>query len=152
MKPDSSPGSLHLLFVDDDSDESYLFNEALEQSGLKFSLSRAKDGNDLIEFLKQEPLPDIVFIDLNMPYKDGMEALIEIRRDEKFEKLPLVIYSTTKNNKHIDSSYQHGASLFVIKPNTFDGMVQVVKKVCTIDWQHFSTPQREDFLITAESV
>jgi CheY-like chemotaxis protein len=150
MKSETPQSSLHLLFVDDDSDESYLFNEALEHSGLNIELSRAKDGNDLIEYLKNESLPDMVFIDLNMPYKDGLEALIEIRKDEKFNKLPLVIYSTTKNNSHIDSSYKNGASLFVVKPNTFDGMVEIVKKVCTIDWENFSTPKREEFLITAE--
>jgi len=150
MKLSSPPDLLHVLFVDDDSDESYLFNEALEQAGLNIKLSRAKDGNDLLSFLKTEPLPDIVFIDLNMPYKDGLEALIEIRKDPQFEKLPLVIYSTTQNTSHIDSSYKHGASLFVIKPNTFNGMVEIVKKVCTIDWENFSTPKREDFLVTTE--
>jgi CheY-like chemotaxis protein len=150
MMSDNPPKALHLLFVDDDSDESYLFNEALEHAGLNIQLSRAKDGNGLLEFLKSEPLPDIVFIDLNMPYKDGMEALIEIRKDNKFDKLPLVIYSTTQNSSHIDSSYKHGASLFVVKPNTFDGMVHIVKKVCTIDWENFSTPKREEFLIMAE--
>jgi CheY-like chemotaxis protein len=150
MKLENPPSSLHLLFVDDDSDESYLFNEALEHSGLNIELSRAKDGNALLEYLQNEPLPDMVFIDLNMPYKDGLEALTEIRRNPKFDKLPLVIYSTTRNNSHIDSSYLNGASLFVVKPNTFDGMVQIVKKVCTIDWANFSTPKREEFLITAE--
>jgi len=150
MNVSFTPEILHVLFVDDDSDESYLFNEALEQSGLTIKLSRAKDGNDLLNFLQTQPLPDIVFIDLNMPYKDGLEALIEIRKDSKFEKLPLVIYSTTKNSNHIDATYKHGASLFVVKPNTFDGMVEVVRKVCTIDWENFSTPEREGFLISAE--
>ncbi len=141
---------LNVLFVDDDTDESYLFNEALEHAGLNINLSRAKDGNDLLTFLKREPLPDIVFIDLNMPYKDGLEALSEIRKEERFRKLPLIIYSTTKNDFHIDSSYKNGANLFVVKPNNFDGMVQIVKRVCTIDWKNFTTPGREDFLISSE--
>jgi len=149
MKSNITPPSLHVLFVDDDSDESYLFNEALEHSGLNIQMSKAKDGNDLLSYLRSQPLPDIVFIDLNMPYKDGLEALIEIRKDKKFEKLPLIIYSTTKNNSHIDLTYQNGASLFVVKPNNFDGMVQIVKKVCTIDWKNFSVPQRDEFLVTA---
>jgi CheY-like chemotaxis protein len=142
--------SLNILFVDDDTDESYLFNEALEHSGLQINLSRARDGNDLLSYLKEEPLPDLVFIDLNMPYKDGLEALSEIRKEPKYQNLPLVIYSTTKNQLQIDSSYKYGANLFVVKPNNFDDMVQVVKKVCNIDWKNFTTPKREEFLISWE--
>ena len=142
---------LRVLFVDDDTDESYLFNEALEHAGLDIELSRAKNGNDLLTFLHNEPLlPDLVFIDLNMPYKDGLEALTEIRKQHKFKELPLVIYSTIKNDQQIDSSYEHGANLFVVKPDDFEGMVKVVKKICTIDWKNFATPKREDFLILSE--
>lgn len=142
---------LRVLFVDDDTDESYLFNEALEHAGLDIELSRAKNGNDLLTFLNNEPLlPDLVFIDLNMPYKDGLEALTEIRKQHKFKELPLIIYSTIKNDNQIDSSYEHGANLFVVKPNDFEGMVKVVKKVCTIDWKNFPTPKREEFLILSE--
>jgi CheY-like chemotaxis protein len=150
MNSNSTTTPLRVLFVDDDTDESYLFNEALEHAGLFIELSRAKNGNDLLSYLNNEPLPDLVFIDLNMPYKDGLEALTEIRKQQKFKELPLVIYSTTKNDIQIDSSYEHGANLFVVKPNNFDGMVQVVKKVCTIDWKNFRTPKREEFLILSE--
>ncbi len=88
---------LHILFADDDSDESYLFNEALEHSGLEIILSHANNGNNLLSFLKKNPLPDLVIIDINMPYKDGLEALSEIRSYPKFDSLPLIIYSTAKN-------------------------------------------------------
>lgn len=139
--------ALNLLFVDDDSDESYLFNEALEHAGLKINLSRAVDGNHLLSVLLNEPTPDLVFIDINMPYKDGVEALTEIRKNPKFKNLPLVIYSTTKNENHIDQCYSKGADLFVIKPNNFDGMVKVVKRVCTIDWSNYTRPSRQEFVI-----
>ncbi|WP_207493686.1 response regulator [Aridibaculum aurantiacum] len=138
---------LHVLFVDDDSDESYLFNEALEHAGLHIKLSKAKDGNGLIHFLKTNPLPDLVLIDLNMPYKDGIEALSEIRSTAGYEHLPLVIYSTTRNNNYIDKCYIRGANLFVVKPNDFDGLVEVVKKICTIDWTQFQPLPREEFVI-----
>ena len=143
----TSVKNLHLLFVDDDSDESYLFNEALEQAGLDFTLSRAKDGNDFIAFLTSNPLPDMVLIDLNMPYKDGLESLIEIRSNPEFNKLPLVIYSATRNKVFIDQCYQKGANLFIVKPNNFDGMVEIVKRVCNINWAEFQQPSREEFVI-----
>ncbi len=141
--------NLHLLFVDDDSDESYLFNEALEQAGLDITLSRAKDGNDLIAFLSSNPLPDMVLIDLNMPHKDGIEALTEIRNIPDFQHLPLVIYSTSKNNSFVDQCYQKGANMFIVKPNNFDGMVEVVRKVCSINWPDHGIPSRDEFLFVA---
>jgi CheY-like chemotaxis protein len=145
MKANSK--SLHLLFVDDDSDESYLFNEALEQSGLNIRLSKARDGNDLLQFLQNNPLPDLVMIDLNMPHKDGMEALSDIRSNPVYDKLPLVIYSTTRTSIYIEKCYERGANLFVVKPNTFDGMVDVVRKVCSIDWSNVRQLPKDKFVL-----
>lgn len=140
---------LNVLLVDDDSEESYLFNEALEHAHLDIRLSRANDGNDLMAYLLNKPTPDLVFMDINMPYKDGLEALTEIRSIPKFKDLPLIIYSTTKNEDSINACYEKGANLFVIKPNDFDEMVQVVKRICTFDWKNFTKPLREEFVITA---
>src|SRR4051812_43224708 len=117
--------NINVLFVDDDSEESYLFNEALEHAHLHIHLSRANDGNDLIDYLLTKPTPDLVFMDINMPYKDGVEALTEIRSNPKFKNLPLVIYSTTKNEDSINICYEKGADMFVIKPDDFDELQQV---------------------------
>ena len=141
---------LHILFVDDDSDESYLFNEALEHSGLHMNLSRANNGNHLISLLQNEAPPDMIIMDINMPYKDGVEALTEIRNSSTFKDIPVIIYSTTKNEKSIDDCYEKGADLFVVKPNNFDGMVRVVKQLCTMDWKSHKKPSRKDFIITEE--
>jgi CheY-like chemotaxis protein len=140
----------HVLFVDDDSDESYLFNEALEQSGLSVKLSRANDGNGLLCFLKNNPLPDLVIIDINMPHKDGLEALSEIRSNPEFAKLPLVIYSTTKKPSAVEASFEKGADLFVVKPNNFDGMLEIVKKLCGINWKNYNRQKINDFIISVE--
>lgn len=145
---DTSP--LHILFADDDSDETYLFNEALEHSQLDVVLSYANDGNSLLSFLKNKPLPDVVIIDINMPHKDGLEALAEIRSYPEFKSLPLIIYSTTTNEKIIEASYEKGASLFVAKPNNFNGMMQVVKKLAAIDWKNNESIAREQFVITED--
>jgi CheY-like chemotaxis protein len=141
---------IHILFADDDSDESYLFNEALEHSGLDVVLSHANDGNTLLSFLKTKPLPDVVVIDINMPHKDGLEALVEIRKHPEFVTLPLIIYSTTTNVKIIEASYEKGASLFVVKPNNFDGMVQVVRKIVSSNLKNNPKPVREHFVITED--
>lgn len=150
MNSNSTQVLMHVLFVDDDTDESYLFNEALEHAGLNIQLSKAKNGNELLTYLHTKPLPDLVFMDLNMPYKDGLEALAEVRKDSRFNRLPLVIYSSTKNDFQVETSYTHGANLYVVKPNNFDTMVQIVKKVCTMDWKNFCSPRRDEFVIISE--
>ncbi|MDQ6813065.1 MAG: response regulator, partial [Bacteroidota bacterium] len=127
-----------------------LFNEALEHSGLDVVLSYATDGNSLLSSLKTKPLPDVVVIDVNMPHKDGLEALVEIRRHPELVSLPLIIYSTTTNSKIIEASYQKGASLFVVKPENFDGMVQVVKKIVSLNLRQNAKPAREQFVITED--
>lgn len=140
--------NLNVLFVDDDTEESYLFNEALEHAHLNINLSRANDGNDLIHYLMNQPTPDLVFMDINMPYKDGLEALTEIRSNPKFKSLPLIIYSTTKNEQSINACYEKGADMFVIKPDDFDELQQVVKKVLTHDWKNYRRISRESFVVT----
>jgi CheY-like chemotaxis protein len=145
MKSDNFP--IHLLFVDDDSDESYLFNEALQHAGLQIKLTRAKDGNDLLAFLRSNASPDMVLIDLNMPHKDGLEALAEIRSIPQFDDLPLIIYSTASNPVFIDQCYEKGANLYITKPNDFDGMVDVVKTIFSINWNEFGRPTRENFVV-----
>ncbi|HSU51517.1 MAG TPA: response regulator [Segetibacter sp.] len=145
---DKSP--LHILFADDDSDETYLFNEALEHCHLEVVLSFANNGNNLLSILKSNPLPDLVIMDINMPHKDGLEALAEIRSFPEFESLPLIIYSTTTDSSIIDASYNNGASLFVVKPENFDGMMKVVKKIAAIDWKKNPKQQRNEFVISED--
>ena len=139
---------LNVLLVDDDSDESYLFNEALEHSGLEITLSKASNGIHFSSLLAERKIPDLVFLDLNMPYKDGLETLTEIRKIPEYSQLPIVMYSTAKVPATINACYEAGADLFVIKPEDFDGLVQVVKKVCTIDWKSFSKKSLDEFVVT----
>src|SRR5690349_9267611 len=118
----SNTSPLHVLFADDDSDEAYLFNEAIEQLGLSVIISKAQDGKDLMNILlsSTDPLPDVLFLDLNMPYKDGVETLKEIRANDKFKSLPVVIFSTSGNKVHTEACFEFGADLYIVKPETFD--------------------------------
>lgn len=138
---------LHVLFVDDDPDEFYLFNEAIEHGGLDVKLTHLQSSNRLFELL-EESKPDLVFMDINMPYKDGVEALAEIRNSSGYQTLPIVIYSTTKNKNSIKMCHKKGADLFVIKPNDFNGLAKVVKKVCSIDWPNHQRQPLENFLVS----
>ncbi len=139
---------LNILFVDDDADELYLFNEALEQSAITVNVMRAKDGQQVIEMLNTQNHPDIIFLDLNMPYKDGMETLSEIKNDLKLNHIPIIIFSTSKNPQYISNCYNIGATFYVVKPESFDDITKIVRKVFSISWMpKFPQPSREDFVL-----
>ena len=148
LQPDS--GKLHILLADDDSDDCMLFNEAVAQSNLPLEFTWAEDGVQLLNMLQDpENAPDVLFLDVNMPYKNGIECLQEIRSKPQFEKLPIVIYSTTNYKVNIDSCYKGGANLYVIKPNLFSDILKMVRKLCTKEWTRtFSTPPPEFFIMS----
>jgi CheY-like chemotaxis protein len=138
---------LHVLLADDDSDDSLLFNEALEQSELPVRFSLAEDGNKLLNYLENEGVPDVLFLDVNMPYKNGMECLSEIRASEKFKNLPIVIYSTTNYKVNIEACFKAGANLYVVKPNSFDEIIKMVKKICSKEWTSIISQPTPEFFI-----
>lgn len=150
LKPNSA-NNIRVILVDDDSDESYLFNEALEHSGLAITLINAHNGNQLYQYLENNPQPELIFLDINMPYKDGLESLKEIRSNPAYQHLRIVIYSTTRVPANVNACYEAGADLFIIKPEDFDGMVRVVSHVCTTDWANFQRPLvTEGFVVTSD--
>jgi CheY-like chemotaxis protein len=131
---------LNVLFVDDDADEFYLFNEAIEQSEQQVKMTRAKDGNDLLKILSTGNHPDIIFMDLNMPYKDGLETLIELKSSRSFQTIPVIIFSTTSNSTQINTCFEQGANMYVVKPESFDQITSMVNKVFAIDWKTNASP------------
>lgn len=125
-----------ILMADDDDDDFLLTQKALKQSKLLNTLIRVKDGEELIEYLHQKgkytedqncPRPGVILLDLNMPRKDGREALKEIKSDENLRDIPVVVFTTSKAEEDIYKSYQLGVNSFITKPVTFDGLIQVMQ-------------------------
>jgi CheY-like chemotaxis protein len=102
-----------LLLADDDSDDCIFFKDALDELPVSANLITVKDGVELMELLSesQTVLPDILFLDLNMPRKTGFECLFEIKANEKLKHLPIVILSTSLDLKVVNSLYDMGAPL-----------------------------------------
>ncbi|WP_207493300.1 response regulator [Aridibaculum aurantiacum] len=145
----STPSSkLRILLADDDTDDSFLFNEALEQSEIPVDFTHAEDGNALIEMLHTTNKPDLLFLDVNMPYKNGIECLQEIRAKEEFQDMPIIIYSTTNYKMNIDACYEKGADLYVVKPSTFEDIMKMIRKVCSRDWFRKKKPSPEGFILS----
>lgn len=136
--------------MDDDPDEHLLFEDALKELHDAPRLSYARDGRQLMEFLRndQAELPAIIFLDLNMPRMNGFECLQEIRKTERLKPIPVVIFSTTSQTQAIDMVYEQGANYYIRKPNTFAMLKEVIERMLEIDWaNHRDQPPKENFVL-----
>ncbi|KQS24902.1 response regulator [Dyadobacter sp. Leaf189] len=138
-----------ILLADDDDDDTFLFREALEQVSPNSQLSVASNGVELTDNIHStEPKPDLIFLDMNMPVKNGLECLEEIRATPGFEDTPIIILSTSVAQYLWESAYKGGANLYIQKPTSFAGLVNVLEK-CLFHSLNQATPtQVEQFLIT----
>ncbi len=119
---------LHILLADDDFDDCNFFKQALEALPLSTKLSIVNDGQQLMTYLEEnlEKLPDVLFLDLNMPRKNGLECLSEIKRNQKMKDMPVVIFSTSDDKHKIDQVFKSGGLVYVHKPGDFSQLKQVI--------------------------
>ncbi len=123
-----------ILMADDDDDDFVLTKKALDESRLLNQLMRVADGEELLDYLNRRgkytaenaPRPGVILLDLNMPRKDGREALKEIKSKEELRNIPVVVFTTSKAEEDIYKSYQLGVNSFITKPVTFDNLTQVM--------------------------
>ncbi|MFS2317301.1 response regulator [Maricaulis sp. D1M11] len=127
-----------ILMVDDDPDDRLLFKEACEEVRLRNPIEFLENGEQLIDYLKRqgdyagrsgEPYPGVILLDLNMPLKDGREALEEIKSDPDLRHIPIVVLTTSKSEDDILSSYGLGASSYIVKPISLDRLMRVVNSI-----------------------
>ncbi len=140
-----------ILLADDDQDDCFIFQEALSEVNIETELTITKDGEQLMETLDQTvpPIPDVIFLDLNMPRKNGMECLSEIRSSHKLKEIPVVIFSTSHNQQTVNEMYELGANYYICKPNDFLKLKNVLQTVLSLPNQlMISQPGREQFFLT----
>ena len=135
---ESNRKSVTILMADDDPDDRLMAKEAFEESRLSNELYLVEDGVELMDFLHRRgkysdplksPRPGIILLDLNMPRKDGREALEEIKADTQLRRIPVVVLTTSKAEEDILRSYELGVSAFITKPVTFEGLISVIKSI-----------------------
>lgn len=121
----------HILVADDDEDDLFLIKSALEDSGFTGKANYVSNGIELLNFLNKNTTekPTIVLLDLNMPKKDGREALIELRQNPAFDDLTVIIFTTSNSPDDIQKCYANGANCYISKPNSFDDLVEILKKI-----------------------
>jgi len=144
-------GKFHIILADDDLDDCLLFEDALNEYPLPMRLSIFHHGEQLMQQLgkKEEPLPDLLFLDLNMPRKTGFECLAEIKQDERLKQLPVIILSTSFEKDVVSLLYKNGAQYFIRKPNEFSQLREVLHKALSNMVQaNLSQPHREKFVLS----
>jgi CheY-like chemotaxis protein len=123
--------TLSFLLVDDDTDDTSLFKEVLEEVNPSIICNCAEDGQQSLQFLKNRnsPLPDVIFLDLNMPRMDGKECLAEIKNDEELHKIPVIMYTTSSQSKDIEETMQKGAICFMTKPTNMKELKNILSSI-----------------------
>jgi CheY-like chemotaxis protein len=136
--------------ADDDPDDRLMAREAFEESRLANSLFFVHDGVELMDYLQRRgdyedparsPRPGVILLDLNMPRKDGREALREIKADSDLRRIPIVILTTSKAEEDILRSYDLGANSFITKPVTFESLVNVVRTISSYWFEIVELPR-----------
>ncbi len=130
---------LFILVAEDDSDDRFLLQTAFKEKGYDDKIEFVENGVELINYLdnihekkpNHETYPYFILLDLNMPKKDGREVLKEIKQHPVFKKIPIVVFTTTKNENEIRRCYELGANTYVVKPVSFDALLKVLEDIRT---------------------
>ncbi|MBS7233363.1 response regulator [Flavobacterium psychroterrae] len=144
-----------IILAEDDKDDQEFFLEALDAANIPSEVTTVENGEELLSTLRDpdEPNPDIVFIDINMPVKGGKEALAEIKSDQKLKDIPAVMLSTSSHPNDIEETFSKGANLYVQKPSSFTGFILILKKVFLLHWTKvLINPVKNIFFVSEKNI
>ncbi len=144
---------LNILLADDDKDDRSFFSMALESLTIPTLLKTVMDGEKLMAYLDENSseLTDVLFLDLNMPRKNGFECLSEIKQSPKLKALPVIIFSTSFVQEVVDQLYMNGAQYYMRKPSEFSQLKKIIQHTVTLISQEIITqPARENFVLTVQ--
>ncbi len=139
-----------ILLADDDEADRLLFKEAFEEIKINTKVLTVNNGAELMEYLHRAGtvLPEIIFLDLNMPRKNGFECLKEIRANKSFNEISICIYSTSAAERDIEATFIAGANVYISKPNDFNVLKQVLEKAVMSAHVYHEPPfNKENFLL-----
>jgi CheY-like chemotaxis protein len=141
---------IHIILTDDDEDDRLFFIDAFEELNMNTKVTTFNDGVELMDYLNSEDaiLPNVLFLDLNMPKMSGIECLNEIRANSKMSDIAIAIYSTSASEEDIEETFVLGANIYIKKPNSFKQLKKVLSDVVSINWQyHTNSLNKDNFLM-----
>src|SRR5665647_772554 len=127
-----------ILIAEDDADDRYLMKTALEETGITEDVEYVENGVEVMNYLEsiseekgELNYPKFILLDLNMPKMDGREVLKKIKSNDAYRKIPVIVLSTTKNQMEVKRCYDLGANTYVVKPASYDTLVETIREICT---------------------
>ncbi len=142
---------LNILLADDDTDDCNFFKEALELLPISTKLKTVPDGDKLFDYLaaNEDQPPHVLFLDINMPRKNGFECLSEIKRNPKFKDVPVVMFSTCGSYDKIDVLFKTGADVYIKKPANFAQLVQVIHHALPLAAESILSNKKLKYILNA---
>ena len=141
---------IYITLADDDEDDRLFFTDAFSELKIDTKVNTFNDGVELMDYLNnpESVLPNILFLDLNMPRKNGVECLLEIKQNDRFNDIAIAIYSTSSSEEHIEETFVNGANIYIKKPSDFNTLKKILSEVVTLNWQyHTSGLNKDNFLL-----
>lgn len=141
---------INITLADDDEDDRLFFKDAFNELKINTRVNTFNDGVELMNYLNDEGsvLPNVLFLDLNMPRKNGIECLLEIKKNARFNDIAIAIYSTSSSDEHVEETFVNGANIYIKKPSDFNTLKKVLSDVVTLNWQyHTSGLNKDNFLL-----
>ena len=141
---------IHIVLADDDEDDRLFFTDAFDELKIATKVNTYNDGVELMNYLnhKDALMPNVLFLDLNMPRKSGLECLKEIKSNKKMTNIAIAIYSTSASEEDIENTFVLGANIYIKKPNDFKKLKKILSDVVTINWQyHTNNLNKDNFLL-----
>lgn len=144
------PNKLNILLAEDDQDDRMFFKDAFDSVKIEHNLTMFENGADLMAYLTDtHDLPHIVFLDLNMPGKSGIECLKEIRSNKRLQDISVAIYSTSATHGNVEETFVLGANVYIKKPREFATLKKIISDVIQINWQYVTDGlDRENYMLS----
>lgn len=139
-----------VTLADDDEDDRLLFTDAFDELKINTVVSTFNNGQLLMDFLNnpESVLPHIIFLDLNMPIKNGIDCLKEIKQNERLKNIAIAIYSTSSSDDDVENTFVLGANVYIKKPADFNTLKKILNDVVTVNWQYYTSGlNKENFLL-----
>ncbi len=125
-----------VVLAEDDKDDVLIFELAVERARILINLRHAVDGDKLFLLLK-EAIPDIIFLDVNMPCKDGVTCIAEIRQNPEFNHVPVIMYTSYNHSQKVEASYKNGANFYLLKTESIAELAENLKRIFTVEWKRY---------------
>ena len=123
-----------VIVAEDDHDDLLFFEMAVKETEVPVFIRHANNGEVLFVLLK-EKIPELLFLDIHMPCKDGMSCIREIRQSKEYDHLPVIMYTSETFGKTIEDCYRTGANFYLMKPDSFEQLKVNLKKIFSLDWK-----------------